>query len=82
VRRTLLVTFPNTDLAADGQVVVGMSSAKLHTLNSAAMMPAVSILPHLYSPLRKQPINSIGGLQSDYIRLIVRIVIHPQNAFA
>jgi plasmid stabilization system protein ParE len=32
------------------------------------------------SPLRKQPVNSIGGLQSDYIRLIVRIVIHPQHA--
>ncbi len=29
------------------------------------------------SPLREQPVNSIGGLQRDYIRSIVRIAIHP-----
>jgi hypothetical protein len=33
----------------------------------------------IFSPLRKQPVNSIGGLQSDYIRLIVRIVIRQRK---
>jgi hypothetical protein len=42
VRRTLLVTLPNTDLAADGQVVV----APFQTYN-------VDIAPHFGSPTER-----------------------------
>jgi hypothetical protein len=31
--------------------------------------------PRVHSPFRKQPVNRVGGLESDYIRLIVGIVI-------